>query len=311
MARARRLHTNQLLAVACVVALADTITAAGAHAKTPLKLLESVHLSTVGEDFRGDSAAFSHAIAWHENHLYRSRSPGAHIACAEYGSSLPARSRLVELLAVGCVRPLSNHKEHGACFIVTASPEQAAELRETPAAYGLRLFFPLPSVAKVAPGLLDHGNSDAKDLERLQTTYGDRVRITNNVHGLSLGLSPGVLPSQDVGSVHQWTSNLRSRLMSDSVNLHAANFWSDPAMLEFHEASPEGALRAREWTRAADVVHQLSSKDGPSPAQICSWHGIGIHHISDDHVIITGMILQDNDTVVAQYLQFCTFCPMI
>lgn len=284
----RRLHRAAI--AMWLAALVQRSAFGFAEGGTLLRLLEDVYLSTAKEDFNGHSVAFDDAVAWHRERLYQGGRSGAHIACAEYGDGLRARSSLDDFLGSATVRPLTNHKEHGTCFIATASPAQARSLLERPAAYGLSLFFLLPSVLKLAPGLLDHGNHDEAGPEpvRLQTTYGDRVQMTNNVHGLSLVLSPGLLPADDISSSDQFISSLQESLMSRSIDLHAANFWSDPDMVDGHQARPEGSLRAREWTRAAHMVHQLSSTEGPGPGDICSWGDLTVYHADDDTLIVTG-----------------------
>lgn len=267
-----------------------------AAASSPLSLVEKVYISTAENDFGGHSDAFDDAIAWHRELLYQRGSSGAHIACAQYSSGLEARSNLEKLLTSAAISSLSNHKEHGTCFIVTASPSEVATLSESTASFGLTLFFPLPSVLKLAPGLLEHGGDDKTGTasERLQTTYGDRVQMTANIHGLSLVLSPGILPAHDVSRSAEFIANLQESLMSGSVDLHTANFWSNPDMVDCHQARPEGSLRAREWTRAAKVVHQLSSAEGPGPGDICSWGDLVVHHADDDHIMLTGEVAASN-----------------
>lgn len=289
MAPTKWLPMQSAVLLACVFGIVYDTTAA---TTSPLRLLEEVYISSANDDFRGHRAAFDDAIAWHRERLHQRESSGSYVACADYGDGLQARSSLEKLLTPSAVRLLSNHKEYGACFIATASPTQAATLSERPISYRLTLFFPLPSVLKLAPGLLDHGHDEKSGImsERLQTTYGKRVEITNNVHGLSLALSPGLLPAHDVSNSADFIASLQESLMSRSVDLHAANFWSDPDMVDSHQARPEGSLRAREWIRAAHVVHQLSSIEGPSPGDICSWGNLLVHHVDDDHVVITGEI---------------------
>lgn len=255
--------------------------------RSRLAMMKEIFISTATEDFDGYSAAFDGAISWYGERLYQSGSSGAHIACAEYGDGLQARSSLEDFLSPASARLLSSHKEHGACFIVTASSAQATILTTHPGAYGLNLFFPLPSVLKLAPGLLDHGTSNAGESERLRTTYGDRVKVTNNVHGLSVSLSPGVLTAVGA-SKEDFNTTLRRSLMSSSVDLHATNFWSDPGMLNTHKTRPGGAWRADEWTRAADVVHRLSFTESLSPGEICFWDSVVLHYNSDDHFMLTG-----------------------
>lgn len=263
--------------------------AAAAPFPTPLRLLEEVYVSTAKEDFNGHSDVFDDAVAWHRDRLFQSGSSGAHVACARDGDVLQARSILGKVLSPASVRALSNHKDHGTCFLVTASAVEAATFSKNPKEHGLSLFFLLPSVLKLAPGLLDHGSDDqaVAEMKRLQTAFGDRIRKTNNVHGLSLTLSPGILPT-NYASSGQFMSSLQESFMSGSMDLHSANYWSNPDMIYSHQTQPEGSLRAREWTRAAHVVHQLSSAKRVSPGDICSWDDLIFHHPSDDHLILTG-----------------------
>lgn len=65
-------------------------------------------------------------------------------------------------------------------------------------------FGPVPSAMKLAPGLLNHegrtrGSKCAGKQEQpkqLATTHGPRMRFENLV-GLDVSLSPGVLPAKD------------------------------------------------------------------------------------------------------------------
>lgn len=133
---------------------------------------------------------------------------------------------------------------------------------------------------------------------------------TSNVFGLSLALSPGLLPVHDVSSRNaEFISSLQESLMSGSIDLHAANFWSDPDMVADHQARPEGSLRAREWRRAAHVVHQLSSTEGPGSGDICSWGDLDIHHADDGHILVTGGVtaatVGKSASCIMKFLQPC------
>lgn len=285
--------TRRIRAIVCWLSvLARQVICANAAQLSPLGVMDKACISTANQDFNEHHQAFNEAITWFGAHLYRSGKSGAHVACTEYGKGRTALEKLKGFLAPVSVRALSNHREHGTCFIATSSAAEAAILSENRATYGLHLFFPLPSVVKLAPGLLNYTTHGAGTVlthsDRLQTTYGKRTLMTN-VLGLSVALSPGLLPADDVGA-EEFFKNLRGNLMSASIDLHATSFWSDPDMVDSHRARPEGALRSREWTRAADVVHRLSVTGGPSPGDICSWGSLNVQVSGDEHVAITGAL---------------------
>ena len=110
----------------------------------------------------------------------------------------------------------------------------------------------------------------------------------DSVQGLMVELSPGTLPARSF-EANTFIGDLLGGLMSESVDLHAGNFWSDPSMLGGeHLARPEGALRGREWSRAATVVHKLSAMAEATPGDVCSWGNIDVHHASDDVLLVSG-----------------------
>ncbi|CAN0335611.1 unnamed protein product, partial [Ectocarpus fasciculatus] len=78
--------------------------------------------------------------------------------------------------------------------------------------------------------------------------------------------------------------------MSASVDLHATNFWSDPGMVGGeHLSAPGGATRARDWSKAASVVHDLSEASGSSPGDICSWDEVALLYAGDDSLMVAGL----------------------
>ncbi|CAM9433577.1 unnamed protein product, partial [Choristocarpus tenellus] len=77
---------------------------------------------------------------------------------------------------------------------------------------------------------------------------------------------------------------------SPSLDLYSLNFWSDPSMLDgegMHSAHPGGTVQVREWTRAAKVVHDLSSAKGLGVGQTCGWNNIKFRNVRDNHVVLT------------------------
>lgn len=279
---------------------------ASVQAVSSLRLFDQVLITTAEQEFAGHDKAFTTAINWHRERLAREGRAAPHLICAEYGKGRQSSLELERFLGNSeSFRRVSNSRAQGTCFMVTASSAQAAALSEHPTEYGLSLVGPLPSVLKIAPGLLDHeaspmppSTSGQERSARLATTHGRKMSL-DNVGGLSVALSPGTLSAarRDSAKISgRLIEALHQSLMSDAVDLHAANFWSDRGMLEGHrKGSAEGALRAREWTRAAQVVHELCGetavKEGPTPGDICSWDSIIFHHAGGDTLMVTGLCL--------------------
>ena len=265
----------------------------------PLRLAELIVLTTAKEDFRGHDQAFETATRWNKDRLRASQveARAPHLACAEYGHGHEATSGLQTFLSPEAVKPVHHSSEHGACFMVTASDTQAAELSAGWDGFDLTSFGPFPSALKIAPDVIEHGSSSSSTrapkgsggFGRLTTTHGSKMRM-DNVQGLMVELTPGILPahSSEAGA---FIENLLEGLMSKSANLHSDNFWSDPAMLGGdHLAIPEGALRGREWSRAATVVHELSTAAETTPGDICSWGGVSMHHAANDVLLLSGTV---------------------
>lgn len=263
----------------------------------PLSLVESALLTTAKEDFNGHTAAFHAATKWTSEQsprVSRGSAVGSpHLACAEYGEGRKVLSILQGFLSV---RMVVNNADHGACFLATAKPLEASRMLADPSQFGLHSVAPYPSALKISPGLLDHGSSSSVDGHgegkvggsgRLSTMFGRAMR-EGTVHGLSVELSPGTLHADDADS-EIFMDELMEDLMSESIDLHGINFWSDPAMSEGeHLSIPEGALRAREWSRAAKVVHELGERGGPSPGDVCSWDSVSALQPADDVLILSG-----------------------
>ena len=268
-----------------------------------LRLVETTLRTTAKLDFGGHEQPFQEATRWSRERLrasrgdYEPRAP--HLACAEYGHGREAASRLKAFLSREAVRPVYHASEHGACFLATASDAQAAAMSADPARFELTSIGAFPSALKIAPDLLDHDSSASfretssaakegnNESGRLTTRHGYLTRI-DGIEGLSVELSPGTLPARSL-EADAFIRNLLEGLMSESVDLHACNFWSDPSMSGGeHLARPEGALRGREWSRAATVVHELSEAAGTTPGDVCSWGGLSAHHAANDVLLVSG-----------------------
>ena len=265
-----------------------------------LSLVEQTVVTTATLDFGGNEEAFEAATSWNEERLRASedkrRAP--HLACAEYDHGHEAISSLKGFLSPEAVKPVHHSSEHGACFVATASDAQAVELSTGRAGFALVSVGVFPSALKIAPGILEHGNStsiraseERNEPSRLTTTHGPSMQM-DNVQGLIVELTPGVLPAHSIGA-ETFVSDLLEDLGSKSANLHSGNFWSDPAMVRGgHLTVPEGAVRGREWSRAATVVHELSAAADTTPGDICSWDGVGMHHAANDVLLVSGMFIQ-------------------
>lgn len=290
-----RLESN--LALALLFLVAPTL--AGQSSRPSLGQIARMMLTTALEDFGNSDSAFGAAIAWHRDRLLETPNRRApHFACAEYGEGKRAMKKLEELVSKTSLRRVSNRRDYGTCFFATMSFSQAAAASQDLQAYGLVSFGPVPSVLKIAPGLLNHGglefeggDEQLQQQQRLTTTHGNRLRF-ENVAGLEVSLSPGVLPAHD-GKAETFISDLiEALLMSTSADLYGKNFWSDPALLDgdsaYLFAGPAGAVRRREWTRAATVVHELSTGVGPTPGDVCSWGSLKIHQADSDVLMIKG-----------------------
>lgn len=252
-----------------------------------LSLIRETMLTTAGVDFDADQGIAA-SSKWTLDRLGAGDDEGPakaaapHIACVESGRRREAVSSLEESLGPGTVRPISSTRAHGACFIVTASHAQAKAVSGD---LDTTCFAAFPSALKLAPGLLEHsdcssnGDSDCST-ERLSTTHGASMRL-DSVYGLMVELSPGT-SDFDIAKLTQ-------DLNSPSLDLHETSFWSDAGMQGGeHLASAGGALRGREWRRAATVVHELSESGETSPSDICSWGDLEVHRSASDVLLVSG-----------------------
>ncbi|CAM9691381.1 unnamed protein product [Scytosiphon promiscuus] len=263
----------------------------------PIGTVEDTLLTTAKDDFGGNGKGLQAAADWSEARLRSRQSDAAapYLCCTEYDRGHEAYSRLQSLLSPAAVRPVSSSLENGACYFATASQAQAAAILKDDRQFGLTSFSPFPAALKIAPGLLEHdangpGTKDDRNHPpgRLRAQHGKSMRM-GHVEGLSLELAPGVLPARS-SEGGPFISDLLGDLMSESVDLHSTNFWSDPAVVEDeHLATPQGAVRGQNWGRAAAVVHELSEAAGTVPGDICSWDSITVHHTGDDVLFVSGL----------------------
>ena len=256
-----------------------------------LSLLESALRTTSTRDFDGRDSAYQATVLWEQQRLrYKSKNQRTpYLACAKYSDGHEAADRLKNFLSPEAVRFTSNTRETGACFIVAASYEQEDFISGYPEQFSLTSIGPIPSALKLAPGLLDH-NGNGNSTGRLVTSHGVRMSMAN-VEGLSVALAPGTLRMHDP-EAYSFARSLLEDLTSELLDLHAGNVWSDPAMKGAeHHVTEGGARRAQEWTRAADVVHELSEAVGTSPSDICSWDSASLYQAGDDVMVVSGIIV--------------------
>lgn len=259
-----------------------------------LEVVETALRTTAKSDFGGHSKAFKTAAAWNGNKLRAShagnekqeeRPRAPHLCCADYEDGREAYSLLQDLLSPEAVRIAAHSEEDGACYFATASHREAAVIAKNHERFKLRSCAPFPSALKVAPGLLEHGHSNGPG--RLSARHGAMMR-KNNVEGLSVELTPGSLPA-DAWNAGFYIEDLVGDLLSESIDLRATSFWSDPAMAEGeHLATPQGAVRGKDWNKAAAVVHGLSEAASTSPGDICSWNEVRVLHAGDDLLLVSG-----------------------
>lgn len=283
-----------------LVALALAITSAQgkvSFTSQAAKLVEETLLTTAELDFEGNTEGLEAASIWTGQRLHAATAVarGPYLACADQDRRREAVSALHSSLNPSAVRPVSSTRTHGACFMVTCSYEESEALLMSER-FEWRLFGPFPSALKVAPGLLEHNDCSSSD-GRLCTTHGDSM-LVDSVRGLTVELSPGTLPADDPQAV-SFIDELLDDLSSEALDLFSTNFWSDSDLqLAEHFDRPGGALRRREWGRAASVVHELSNSGETSPSDICSFGDLDVHHAAQDILLVSGATKNYTTTAV-------------
>ncbi|CAM9735752.1 unnamed protein product, partial [Hapterophycus canaliculatus] len=257
--------------------------------------------SSAYEDFAGSQSAYAAASNWHTERLRRDGATGSrapYIVCADYRDGRSALASLANTFSRSAINRVSNTEADGSCFIVTASPAAGIALTDTPGRFSLLSASPFLPSMKLATGLLDHGLDKsprrgvdtpnvADRSERLRSTYGKSISL-ENVRGLSLKLSPGILPVTGEPVAPEFVNDWHEDLMSGRVIMRAENFWSDPDA----DRSTQDKTRVREWSKAADVVDSLASKRGRPAGEICNLGGLRMRHVGDDLLLVQGEKLQ-------------------
>ena len=284
-----------IIVVASAASAFAASTSSRNSARHPLLGVVEIALRTTAKnDFGGHSKVFKAAAAWNGSRLRASsaendeqedhpRAP--HLCCAVYEDGREAYHLLQKFLSREAVQLVAHSEEDGACYFATASHREAAAIAKHHQRFKLRTCAPFPSALKVAPGLLEHGRSNGPD--RLGTRHGAMIR-KDNVEGLSVELTPGTLPAGS-WKAGLYIEDLLGDLLSESLDLYATNFWSDPAIAEGeHLATPQGAARGKDWSKAAAVVHGLSELARTFPGDICSWKSVRVLHAGDDLLLVSG-----------------------
>lgn len=261
-----------------------------------LDKIQRITLSSASDDFAGGEPAYAAARNWHTEPLLRDGGEGfraPYIACADYSDGHRALASLETAFSKSATHRVSNNEADGSCFIVTASPTAGTALSQSPEMFSLVSAAPFLPSLKLATGMVDHGldtpphlrNADAEAANRsarLRSTYGEAVSL-EHVRGLSVRLSPGVLPaggSLAPAFVRDWHADL----MSEGVTLETMSFWSDPGA----DRRLQDKTRVREWSRAATVVDGMASEYGRPAGEICKLGGLRMHHVGDDLLLVEG-----------------------
>ena len=252
-----------------------------------LEKIRKITVSSASNDFAADnSAGYRAASQWYGERLRHGTGGGCrapYIGCAEYSDGRKALHSLETNFGKSAIHRVSNSKTDGSCFIVTASPSAGSDIISAPETFNLLSAGPFLPSLKLASGLLDHGSDVSDRSGRLSSTYGEDVS-PDNVRGLSVRLSPGILPLNDGESfpsdfIRGWHDDLMQ-----TASVRSMSFWSDPGA---HRSALD-ATRVREWSRAATVVDHLASKHGRPVGEVCNLESVGMHHVGDDLLLVEG-----------------------
>ncbi|CAM9966840.1 unnamed protein product [Scytosiphon promiscuus] len=264
-----------------------------------LEKIQRITSSSGSDDFGGRQSAYDAASRWHNEKLLRDESTGSrapYIMCADYSEGRKALTSLEDAFSGSAIHRVANNKEDGSCFIVTASPAAGTALMDAPETFSLVSAAPFLPSLKLSSGLLDHGldassrrrADDAPEVAdrspRLRSTYGEAISL-ENVRGLSVKLSAGILPARGGSLVPEFVRDWYADLMSESVTIRTTSLWSDPRA----ERTDQDKTLVREWSRAASVVDDLASKHGRSAGQICALEGLRMRLAGDDLLLVEGL----------------------
>ena len=252
-----------------------------------LEKIRKITLSSASTDFAAENSdGYDAASKWYGERLRRdaagdSRAP--YIVCAEYNDGRQALNSLETTFGKSAIHCVSNSETDGSCFIVTASSSAATDMLSAPESFSLLSAGPFLPSMKLASSLLDHGSDVSDRPERLRSTYGEHVS-PGNIRGLSVRLSPSILPANAVESIaRDFVRGWHGDLMQ-TVSVQGTSYWSDPGM----DRIVLDQTRVREWSRAATVVDDLASKQGRRVGEICKLGKLRMHHAGDDVLLVEG-----------------------
>lgn len=287
------LHTDHVAAFLVLVASSSPVLG------VDLGKIQAITASSAFDDFARSQSAYSAASSWYTDRLSHDAAEGSrapYVACAGYKQGRHALTSLETAFTKSAVHRVSNTEADGSCFIVTALPSSATAVIRAPEDFDLLSAAPLLPSLKLATSLLDHGPdtsprlgaADDFDLSDhsapLRSTYGEGMTL-DNVHGLSVRLSPGVLTAGGGESFAEaFLRDWHADLTSESVNMRRASFWSDSDA----DRSEYDVTRVREWSRAAAVVDGLASKSARTVGEICGFGKLKLRHVADDLVLVEG-----------------------
>ncbi|CAM9779304.1 unnamed protein product [Ectocarpus sp. 4 AP-2014] len=285
------LHADRVAAFLMLVASSSPVLG------VDLGKIQAITASSAFADFARSQSAYSAASSWYTDRLSYDAAEGSrapYVACADYKQGRHALASLETAFTKSAIHRVSNTGADGTCFIVTASPSSATAVIRAPEDFDLVSAAPLLPSLKLATSLLDHGPDTsprlgaADDLDHsapLRSTYGEGMTL-DNVHGLSVRLSPGVLTGGGGESFAEaFLRDWHADLTSESVNMRRASFWSDSDA----DRSEYDVTRVREWSRAAAVVDGLASKSARTVGEICGFGTLKLRHVADDLVLVEGM----------------------
>ncbi|CAM9635731.1 unnamed protein product, partial [Discosporangium mesarthrocarpum] len=243
------------------------------------------------EEFGENHASLHAVLDWqHTRHWGPEgrNTTSTYLACSTDEMAAAARSHLEKLLSAAAVLTVSHGHELGTCFLIHADAAHAEAIVGDPASAFLESAAALPGVAKIAPSLLDHeatnsirgaaartkGFGDGSTQERLVTKPGPLLRSD----GVVVLLAPGGVAE---GEERELPGRWRERWRSNTLDVHALSFWSDVTGAGawgvgkgvFH---PGQLIRAKEWGRAAKLVHRRGSMDPNGVAAGCGWDEVDI-----------------------------------
>lgn len=261
----------------------------------PLSVVETVLATTASTEFQGNEELYHSASDWDRERLVAHGRPGLHLACSLYENGGKSLSNLRQALGHSSIQRLSNDPVHGTCFFVMAAASDSVVISKDPGRYGLQTFGVFPSVLKVSHGVLDFTTDDNGLLEAdrsLTATYGKAMHYPN-IAGLEVKLSPRMWqtnPQESAATI----SKIVDGLLAPSLELHHTSFWSQlterNAGTGEQDGHPASNSRAREWRKAADLLHELGSdgKHGSTLAETCSWDSLRVLHPNGRFLVLAG-----------------------